>query len=252
MCTVDQKHQIILEHEKRFADHLALKVLEKPKLSVWMILIPIIFVHYFHRIQKFNSGRSAFAENYMIVRKRALDEALEVIQTERTPDIEGLAKLSNLPESVNGPHLKMLDLLVSHYTDLMRSDGDTMESLVRSLYKTRTNYLLFVNQLNQTERTLNSVLKPRLAGSVEGVDEIISAMEIHSEKFRRQSCRDSFSLIKPFIMIWGVLFLIYQWGWLPMRLPITSKVSVTTTKAWGSILRMISLNLESSVKVTTE
>jgi hypothetical protein len=192
MGTVEQKHQIILEHEKSFADHLALKVLEKPKLSVWMILIPIIFVHYFHRIQKFNSGRSAFTENYMIVRKRALDEAIEVIQTERAPDIEGLARLSKLPESVHGPHLKMLDLLVSHYTDLMRSDGDTMESLVRSLYKTRTNYLLFVNQLNQTERTLNSVLKPHLAGSLEGVDEIISAMETYSEKLRRNHAETAF------------------------------------------------------------
>jgi hypothetical protein len=26
----------------------------------------------------------------------------------------------------------------------------------------------------------------------------------------------------------------YQWGWLPIRLPITSSVSVTTTKALGS------------------
>ncbi|MDF1593104.1 MAG: NF038143 family protein [Desulfobacterales bacterium] len=185
MSTVDQKHQIILAHEKNFADYLALRVLEKPKLSVWMILIPIIFVHYFHRIQKFNSGRSAFAENYMILRERAMDEALDVIQTGRTPDIDGLAMLSTLTEAVHRPNLKMLELLVSHYTDLMRSEGDTMESLVRSFYKTRTNYLLFVNQLNQTERALNAVLKPHLTESVERIDEIISAMETNSEKIRR-------------------------------------------------------------------
>ena len=185
MSTVDQKHQIILEHEKRFADLLALRVLDKPKLSVWMILIPIIFIHYFYRIQKFNSGRNAFAENYIILRKRALDEALVVIRTEKAPDIEGLARLSKLPETVHKPNLKMLDLLVSHYTDLMQSDGDTIESLVRSAYKTRTNYLLFINQLNQIERTLNSTLKPHLADSLEGVDEIISAMEIYSERLRR-------------------------------------------------------------------
>lgn len=192
MSTVDQKHQIILEHEKRFADLLALRVLEKPKLSVWMILIPIIFVHYFHRIQKFNTGRNAFAENYMIVRKRALDEALDVIRTEKSPDIEGLARLSKLPEAVHGSNLKMLDILVSHYTDLMRSDGDTIESLFRSAYKSRTNYLLFVNQLNQIERTLNSALKPHLADSVEEVDEIISAMEMHSERLRRNHAETVF------------------------------------------------------------
>lgn len=44
---------------------------------------------------------------------------------------------------------------------------------------------------------------------------------------------------------------IYQWGWLPILLPITSKVSVTTTKAPGSISRIISLNRDSSRMVTT-
>jgi len=185
MSTVDQKHQTILEHEERFADLLALRVLEKPKLNVWMILIPIIFVHYFYRMQKFNSGRTAFAEKYMIVRKQALDEAREVVRTEKPPDIERLAGLSKLPEPVHGPNLKMLDLLVSHYTDLLRSDGDTIESLVQAVYKTRSNYLLFVNQLNQIEKMFNSALKPLLTDSVEAVDEIIRAMEIHSEKLRR-------------------------------------------------------------------
>jgi hypothetical protein len=192
MRTIDQKHQIILEYEKLFADHLALRVLEKPKLSVWMILIPIIFLHYFHRIQKFNSGRNAFAERYLSVRKRALDEAVDVIQTEKTPDIKGLARLSQLPEDVHEPNLKMFELLVSHYTDLMRSDGDTIESLVRSFYKTRTNYLLFVNQLNRVERKLNASLKPHLAESVEGIDEIVGRMESCSERLRRNHAETVF------------------------------------------------------------
>jgi len=192
MSTVDQKHQIILEYEKMFADHLALKVLEKPKLSVWMILIPIIFVHYFHRIQKFNSGRNAFAENYMIARKRALDEALAVIQTQKTADIKWLAGLSKLPEDVHEPNQKLFELLVSHYADLMRVEGDTIESLVQSTYRNRTNYLLFINQLNQIERNLNVALKPHLTDSVDGVDEIVGKMEIYSEKLRRNHAETVF------------------------------------------------------------
>lgn len=193
MDAVDQKHQIIWEHEKKFADLLALQVLDRPKLSVWMILIPIIFVHYFYRIQKFNNGRNAFAGNYLVDRKQALDEALEVIRTEKTPDIERLSRLSKLPESANEPHQKMLELLVAHYTDLLRSNGDTFESLVRSSYKTRTNYLLFSNQLNQVERTLNSALKPHLSDSLEGVDEIIRAIERSSETLRRNHAETVFS-----------------------------------------------------------
>lgn len=192
MGSVDQKYQIILEHEERFADRLALKVLDRPKLSVWMVLIPIIFVHYFYRMQKFNSGRNAFAGNYMIVRKRALDEAFDVTRTCKDPDIERLARQSKLPEDLYEPNRKMLTILVSHYKDLMQCDGNSMESLIRSSYKTRTNYLLFVNQLNQIERTLNSALKPHLSNSVEGVDEIISAIERHSEKLRRDHAEKVF------------------------------------------------------------
>jgi hypothetical protein len=44
----------------------------------------------------------------------------------------------------------------------------------------------------------------------------------------------------------------YQWGWLPMPLPITSSVSVTTMNAWGSCWRTMSLKRDSSWKVRTE
>jgi hypothetical protein len=185
MTSFSEKHVIILENEKRFADALAVLVLDKPKLSVWMILIPIIFVYYFYRLQKFSNGRTAFAENYMISRKRALNEALAVIQTGKEPDIDKLVKLSSLPEDVRKQNAALLALLVSHYTDLLRSDGDNFESLVQSAYRSRTNYLLFNNQLNQVEKTLNSTLMPHLDGTLEGVNDIVSAIERHSEKLRR-------------------------------------------------------------------
>ncbi|MEW6673337.1 MAG: NF038143 family protein [Thermodesulfobacteriota bacterium] len=192
MDPVGQKHQIILEHEQKFADRLALQVLDRPKLNVWMILIPIIFVHYFYRMQRFNSGRIAFAENFMIIRKRALDEALDAVQNEKSAKVDRSAWLLKLPEALHGPNLKMLELLVSHYTDLMRSEGESIEALIRSAYQTRIQYLLFVNELNQAEKVLNSALKPYLATSLERVDDIISAMETASEKLRRNHAETVF------------------------------------------------------------
>jgi len=186
MNILDQKHRIILEYEKSFADFLALQVLDRPRLSVWMILIPVIFVHYFYRIQKFNVGRNAFAENYLSVRRRALDGAVQIIRTGKSPDIEWLAGQSKLPQAVYEPNKEMLDFLLMHYADLMRSDGDSFESLVRSNYKTRSNYLLALNQMNRLEKTLNAALTPHLENSMEGVHEIIRAMEIHSERLRRK------------------------------------------------------------------
>ncbi len=43
----------------------------------------------------------------------------------------------------------------------------------------------------------------------------------------------------------------YQWGSVPTRRPITSRVSVTTTKAFGSRLRTMRFSLASSRKVMT-
>ena len=72
MTTVRPQRTIILQNEEKFALQLASKVLEKPKLSIWMIMVPIIFVYYFYKMQKYSEGRKVFAENYLVSHKRAL------------------------------------------------------------------------------------------------------------------------------------------------------------------------------------
>ena len=192
MTSIENKHLLILENEMIFADTLAVRVLDKPKLSVWMILIPIIFVHYFYRIQKFTSGRRSFAENYMIGRKRALNEALAIVQTGKRADIDALVNLSTMPLEVRELNAKLLALLVSHYADLMGSVGDNFDALIRSAYKNRTNYLLFINQLNQNEKALNTALKPHLSNHFNEINDIIHTIEIHSEKMRRNHAESVF------------------------------------------------------------
>lgn len=128
-----------------------------------------------------------FAENYLISRKRALNEALEVVKTGKEPDIDELAKLSDFQEDVHKRLAKLLGILVEHYTNLLRSEGESLESLVRSAYRNRTNYLLYVNQLNQAEKVLNATITPHLSKTQEGVNNIISTIEHYSEKLRRDS-----------------------------------------------------------------
>ena len=49
MPEYEEKAKMILDHEEWFAESLAIKIVEKPTLSVWMILIPIVFIYYFYR-----------------------------------------------------------------------------------------------------------------------------------------------------------------------------------------------------------
>jgi hypothetical protein len=192
MTTPNEKRTFILEHEEKFADALAVKVIDKPRLSLWMILIPIIFVYYFYQFQRFRTGREAFAENYMISRKRALDESLAVVETGREPDIQRLIRMSTLPEDTHEQYREFLSVLIEHYTELLRSKGEDFESLVRSAYRNRTNFLLFLNRLNQAEKILNTALKTHLSKTAEGIDEVVETIQTYSEKLRRNNAEKIF------------------------------------------------------------
>lgn len=187
MASLQEKGALILEHEKKFADTLASQVLEKPRLSVWMILIPIFFVYFFYRYQRYIEGRKAFSEHYLVSRRRALNEAIESTRLGTAPDINALAERSDMPEIARSLQKNVLGLLVAHYSLLLNADGEEYSALIRSAYGTRTNYLLFLNRLNKSEIDVNASLSPHLKDKQEGVEGVISLMESRSEAIRREN-----------------------------------------------------------------
>lgn len=190
--TAVTKRDLVLKHEEKFAGALATAVLDKPQTSIWMILIPIIFVYYIYQYQKFVDGRKTFVEKYMLMKKLALDEALAAVKYAKEPDIDGLVEMSGHTGQILVEYSVLLGVLIGHYKDLLRSEGETFESLVKSTYKNRTNYLLFANQLNQVEKRFNTALKPHLYETTEGVDNIVTTIEHYSEKLRRAEAEKIF------------------------------------------------------------
>jgi hypothetical protein len=193
MTDIDEKKQLILAYEEVFANKLGIQVIEKPRLSIWMILIPVIFVYYFYRYQKFNTGRKEFAEHYMKGIRRSLEAASSAIKTGEPPDPVTLAKMSDVPETIRGYQADVYTVLLEHYTDLLQAEGADVESLIRAVYKNRTNFLLFVNRLRQAEKRRNSALKPLLTETLEGVNEIVERIERTSEMLRREMAETIFS-----------------------------------------------------------
>ncbi len=192
MPKFSEKKAFILEYEERFASDLAREVLETPKMSFWMVLIPIILLYHVYRVRKVVEGRKGFVQNYLISRKQALEESCVLLEKDRKPDFQAILKKSNLPEAAKGPFKEFFFLLVEHYTDLLRAYGHDMPSLVRSAYKSRTNYLLFLSRMNKTEKALNSGLRPHMDKSLADVELIIKAMETHSERLRREGAKRIF------------------------------------------------------------
>ncbi len=192
MASLDHKKELILRYEEKFADSVAVSVIDKPKLSTWMILIPILFIYYFYRLKKFADGRKEFARHFILTRKRSLEKAAASLESGGKPDVEALVNMSSAQGSTHADYREWLKVLLDHYQYLLRSEGDSLEALIRSAYKTRTNYLLFINQLNRVERQFNAALKPSLKETTEEVNNIVTAIEQRCEDLRRKDAENFF------------------------------------------------------------
>ena len=192
MGTLEAKTGVILENETIFARQLAAVVVDRPQVSIWMILVPILFVYHIYRYQKYVAARKTFAEKYMITRRRALKAAAQGVAGHRPPEIDPLVQKARLPESVQKDYAAWLAVLANHYTDLLQAEGGSFAELAAAAYGSRTNYLLFLNRLNSAEKLFNAALKPHLAESAEDVDDIVAAMESWSVRMRRRQAEAIF------------------------------------------------------------
>jgi hypothetical protein len=190
MKALAQKKEIILQRELAFANAIGASVLEKPSVSFWMVLIPILFLYFIYRMQRFKSGRVKFDEEFMTTRRRAMDVALNAMEASGKPDMSDVARNSGLPAPLQEPYVSWVKTLAEHYMDLLSADGDSFESLVRAAYRNRTNYLLILNRLTAVEKKFYSALKPHMAA--EGASDIIAAIESQSQKLRRELAEQIF------------------------------------------------------------
>ncbi len=186
MITLLEKKELIFNYEEQFANAIAAKVIDKPILSLWMILIPVFFVFYFYKLKQFADGRKAFVKHFMVTRQRILDEAFAAVESDRKPDVNEVIKMSSAPEDTFRAYAQWIKVLAEHYLDLLKAQGDHIDSLVKATYKNRTNYLLTLNRLNEVEKGFNNALKPHLYKNIESVDDIVAVIEQWVCKIRRQ------------------------------------------------------------------
>lgn len=177
---------MILAQETVFANRVSAVVIEKPTLSLWMIIIPVIFVHFFYRLNKYSQGRKDFARQFLLSRERSLNESLEALASGRKPDTNAVRQMATIPEGTSQTYVKWVKVMVDHYSDLLASKGDSYEEMVRLVYKNRTNYLLFLNSLGEAEKAFDNALKPHLKKDTEGVNDIVNTIEVCTTQLRRE------------------------------------------------------------------
>lgn len=193
MDALATKKEWILDQERSFARDLARGVIEVPKLSMWMILIPIILVYHIHRHNNAVKGRAAFAKHYLLSRKRSLEEACKALEEKRPPDIGAVvARAVDLPDEARPAYQDWIKALVRHYGDLLQATGADCKDLTVAVYRNRSNYLLHLNQLNQLEKALNASIKNHVDEAAQNVSETIVRIEACSAELRRQQAESLF------------------------------------------------------------
>ena len=115
-----------------------------------------------------------------------------MVNTGREPDIRALAELPDMNSNAREKQADILAVLLEHYTIILNSDGEDFASLIRAAYGSLTNYLLFLNRLNQAEKEVNKTLRPDLKESDEVINDIVSRMEDLSERIRRDTAESIF------------------------------------------------------------
>ena len=193
MPTIEGKKDLILDYEERFAHELGLAIIPKPTVSVWMILIPIIFVFHIYRHKKYVEGRRAFAANYLIPRRQGADETMEAIRQNRPVNIDALSAETKLPsKEAQRDYRQWLTVLMAHYRDLLTAQADDFNALVKLAYRSRSNYLLTLNQLSEAEKKLNATLQPHLEKETEDIAAVIAGIALHSTRLRRAHAQTVF------------------------------------------------------------
>jgi hypothetical protein len=191
----NKKFRIILDHEYAMAKSVALSLIKPKPLTVWDIMIPVIFILNFIKLKQ---SREVFIQNQIFTNTLALEATLDMFKKSqsRQAAITTIKKktkdlLSSIPdgiysEDIRQEQLKEIYFLMDHYGKLFEADGNEYPSLIINAYNTQENYTAFLTQLKAAEkdvmkaaqRTLGSQADLQAASRLEELTGKVRAAEI--------------------------------------------------------------------------
>ena len=158
----NEKQEIVARHERRFAGELTESVLEKPELSVWMILIPFLFIVFMQRQQKFKQLGDTFLRGLLYTKNHALEAAARLVAgvSAQTVEEETACKVRKNPDAdtllqqVYQAQLSEITLLTEHYRRLLSTQAADYAVMVREAYRPE-EFQQFLVELAQREHLVN-------------------------------------------------------------------------------------------------
>lgn len=159
--TLKRRYSAIRKRERGVAHTIAGGLIGAQKVSVWDVIIPIVFIFRFAGVQK---RRELFVGNFLYTKFLALDGARKIMRN-NTSRAEALGRIEestrqNLAghtagyysEAIRSCQMREIEVLLDHFTALMNAErGLAYPELVSSAYGRRQRYDAFLEQLEEAE-----------------------------------------------------------------------------------------------------
>lgn len=185
-AVLTEKFELIRKYEQQFAFRVANGMISKPAVSVWMVLLPFLFVYYMYQVQRYKTDVPAFADGFMRTKQAALDLALATLRNDRPPtpaETECRDEATPMVEAVKAGQQAEVALLDEHYRLLLAADGPDYASLLTCVYPTKADYLAFLERLQAMEGDVNKAVIEAFHENQEG-RETVKKMEKTARSLR--------------------------------------------------------------------
>ena len=195
---LELRYAIVRDREKRFVHNLARSIIQKPRLTGWMFLAPILFIYHAQQIRIYQENLSKFRHGVSRIKLHALNMAhMEMSQGRRAREHElDLYADLDLDEpcvlKVRDRQLGEVLLLRSHYWKLLNVTGRDYFQLVQNAYKTRNNYKQFLYILGEKEKKVNRAVLEAFHDDEHSRD-VVFRMEERAAALRSQEAETIFS-----------------------------------------------------------
>ena len=186
MANNNTNYDLILKYEEKTARYISGRIIEKPEISFWMFLIPIVFIPFMQRYQQYKAAVESFSLGYLFTKKLALDVAFKIFEENASKEqamdlaIQNVKKDSKAKSHINKIYERQLNeisLLADHYLRLLNSTGTDYFSLVKNSYINKDEYLAFLENLFEAEKSVNQAAIHAVKLEKNDTSQIIKRME---------------------------------------------------------------------------
>lgn len=198
---LDTKHESVLSQERSVAKAVTSAVIESKSLTVWEIMIPLIFLHNF---LSFRRTREIFTLNFLFTKKLALEAAVDMIKKgqgkeeamarirDKTRNILASDKKGIYSQKIRQKQMKEIDLLIDHYRKLLQAEGKDYGSMMKNAYQTWEKYAAFLGHLKRAEREVNRAAQQTVRMTT--ASDLVSKMEKAAERIRSARAEKIFEI----------------------------------------------------------